>query len=151
MKIYKPRIFIPLFIALFWSYACVVIKYEKGSEPPTLDWKFVPMPQIDDDGCCLESEEEDELDLKKGPHVLQFQDFLNRWTSWEIERYDLYDQWGDVIAKIKPNKRGVYRVRGVPKGCYHLRAIGRGFTRYVPSGPSNEGCTPGLKTGGIWT
>lgn len=149
------RIFVPLFMAAFWLYACVEIKIDNPE--PRKDWQFVPLPEIDSDGCCIENPQfqipplKDQLTLNKGPYTVTFEDFDNPAIGWEIERYDLVNQWGDVIATIPPNDHHVYEVRGVPAGCYTLRSIGKGWRGDVPSLPSVEACTPGLKTGRIWS
>lgn len=147
------KILVPLFMAIFWLYACVCIEF-KPTSPPEKEWKFVPMPELERaepefDFSPLEPD--DQIDLKKGKHIVTFDDFINPIFKWEIDHYELYNQWGEVIANIPPNDHHRYVVKGVPPGCYRLRAIGRGRWEDVPSMPSNEGCTPGLKTGRIWT
>lgn len=162
------RLLLPVLLVAFWAAACVVVRFD-SAPPPANEWKFVPMPELDSDGCCIEDpskgvepprsnkwilpapEVEPVIDLKKGPHIITFADVVNPLIGWPIDHYALYDQWGDVIAKIQPNARGRYVVKGVPRGCFYLRAIGQGRAGDVPSGPSNEGCTPGIKKGRIWT
>lgn len=147
------KVVLPVYLALFWTYACVCVKFAPSEQPK--EWRYVPMPEVESsepefDFGPLE-EPDDTIDLKKGSHILTFDDFLNPIFKWEIDHYELYNQWGEVIANIPPNDHHRYVVRGVPKGCYRLRAIGKEWDRNVPSAPSNEGCTPGLKTGRVWT
>lgn len=149
------RKLIPVLLVSCWLAACVCIEFAPAPKDPPIDrnWeRFNPPPtELDLDGCCIENPDADkeDLDLKRGPHVIMFDDHQNSRVGWEIERYDLYNQWGKVIASIKPNQHGTYLIRGVPRGCYTLRAIPKDWP--WPSKPSNEGCTPGLKKGGIWT
>lgn len=155
------KVFLPMFMAVFWTYACVCMRFDTLPPPPDNQWKSVPQPEFDSDGCCLKGEPEfdfgpleepnDTIDLKKGAHIITFEDILNPIFGWEIDHYELYNQWGDVIANIPPNDHHRYVVHGVPKGCYRLRAIGKTSHSNVTSIPSNEGCTPGLKPGRTWS
>lgn len=145
------KIFVPLFMSTFWLYACVVIRYDNVPPPIEKEWKFVPMPEVEPEFDFSPLEPDDQIDLKKGKHVITFEDTFNPWVGWEIDHYELINQWGAVISEIPPNDHHRYVVKGIPPGCYTLRAIGRGRRGDVPSTPSNEACTPGLKTGGIWT
>lgn len=122
------KVFVCLFLAISLLYACVVIKFDDPLPPPRHGYP----------------------DLKIGPHAITFRDEFNPRVGWEIDHYDLINQWGQVVVEILPNDHHRYVVRGVPPGCYTLRAIGRGRRGDVPSRPSNEVCTPGLKGEGIW-
>lgn len=143
----RLKLLAPVLLASFWLYACVCIEFApQPAPPPEREWKFTPYPEIDPDGCCIEKPD-DPIDLRQGPHAIAFEDWLNPLTKTPVVHYELINQWGQVIAIIPVNDHHRYVVKGIPRGCYFLRAVGP----RDPSAPSNEACTPGLQKGRIWT